>query len=173
MKQPMLCLSLVSLALLSPACGHGHSHDADGHEHGEGSHAHDEGDEDAGGHGDEHDGDAHDEDEHVEESLGWVRIGSFKVQLAQGHGPVAAGKEAHLVVKLPYSDDGETQVRAWIGTDDRLASYVGKGEYAAEHDDYDVHATAPDPLPADTRWWIELERPDGTKLLGSAEPLME
>jgi hypothetical protein len=113
------------------------------------------------------------DDHHDEESLGTVRIGDLTVELAQGHGAVTAGHEGHLVVKLPYSDDGATDVRAWIGTEDRLSSYVGLGTYAPDHDDYDVHATAPDPLPASPRWWIELEKPDGSKLVGSALPILE
>lgn len=111
--------------------------------------------------------------EHAETSLGTVRIGELDVELAQGHGAIEAGKEGHLVVKLPYTDGGATIVRAWIGTQDRTLSFVGKGEYAASHDDYDVHATAPDPLPEDARWWIEIDRPDGTKLTGSATPRFE
>lgn len=111
--------------------------------------------------------------EHAETPLGTVTIGDLEVELAQGHGGIAAGKEGHLVVGLPYSDGGSTIVRAWIGTEDRTLSYVGKGEYAPAHDDYDVHATAPDPLPEDAMWWIEIERPDGTKLVGSAQPLWE
>ena len=110
---------------------------------------------------------------HDEESLGTVQIGDLTVELAQGHGAISAGHEGHLVVKLPYSDDGATVVRAWIGTEDRLSSRVGLGTYAPDHDDYDVHATAPDPLPANPRWWIELERPDGSRLVGSASPRME
>ena len=110
---------------------------------------------------------------HDEESLGTATVGGLAVELAQGHGAVAAGKEGHLVVKLPYSDDGSTVVRAWIGTEDRTLSYVGKGQYAPSHDDYDVHATAPDPLPDGALWWIEIEQPDGTKLVGSAEPILE
>ena len=110
---------------------------------------------------------------HAEDPLGTVTIGDLEVELAQGHGGVAAGQEGHLVVKLPYSDGGSTIVRAWIGSEDRTLSLVGKGEYAPSHDDYDVHATAPDPLPEDPLWWIELERPDGEKLVGSARPLMD
>ena len=119
------------------------------------------------------------EDDHVhsEVSLGTVTIGDLEVELAQNvaedHGAVAAGQEGHLVVKLPYSDSGSTIVRAWIGTDDRTLSLVGKGEYAPSHDDYDITTTAPDPLPADTKWWIEIEKPDGTKLVGSVQPIME
>ena len=110
---------------------------------------------------------------HAEDPLGTVTIGELEVELAQGHAGVVAGEEAHLVVKLPYSDRGSTVVRAWIGTEDRTLSYVGKGEYAASHDDYDIHATAPDPLPENPRWWIEIEQPDGTKLVGSAQPILE
>ncbi|MEQ8765954.1 MAG: hypothetical protein RL885_18695 [Planctomycetota bacterium] len=109
--------------------------------------------------------------EHAEDPLGTVLIGDLEVELAQGHGGVEAGKEGHLVVKLPYNDQGATIVRAWLGTEDRFASLVGKGEYAPSHDDYDIHAVAPDPLPENTMWWIEIEKPDGTKLLGSKKPL--
>jgi len=111
--------------------------------------------------------------EHAEDPLGTATVGDIEVELAQGHGVVVAGEEAHLVVKLPYSDGGSTVVRAWLGTADRTLSYVGKGEYAPSHDDYDIHATAPDPLPAETLWWIELEQPDGTKRVGSAQPILE
>lgn len=113
------------------------------------------------------------EHDHAEDPLGTIQVGDLAVELAQGHGGVVAGKESHLVVELPYSDSGATIVRAWIGTEDRTFSLVGMGEYAPSHDDYDVHATAPDPLPENAMWWVEIERPDGTKLVGSAKPLME
>ncbi|MCP3918100.1 MAG: hypothetical protein GY711_21335 [bacterium] len=111
--------------------------------------------------------------EHDEEPLGTVEIGGMQVEFAQGHGSVAAGEEGHLVVKLPYSDNGATTVRAWIGTEDRTLSYVGKADYAKSHDDYDAHANAPDPLPENVMWWVEIEKPDGTKAVGSVQPLMD
>ena len=77
------------------------------------------------------------------------------------------------MVKLPYNDKGATVVRAWIGTEDRTLSLVGKGGYAPSHDDYDVHAIAPDPLPDNVMWWIEIQKPDGTKLVGSIKPLLD
>ena len=110
---------------------------------------------------------------HAEDPLGTATVGDMQVELAQGHGAVTAGKEGHLVVKLPYSDKGATIVRAWIGSADRTLSLVGKGEYAPSHDDYDVHALAPDPLPANPMWWIEIEKPDGTRQSGSARPILE
>jgi hypothetical protein len=125
----------------------------------------------------DHDADdhmGHDDHDHGEEvALDPATIGDMTVELMQAHGPLVAGEEGHLVVKLPYTDNGETIVRAWIGTEDRTLSYVGKGEYAPSHDDYDIHAMAPDPLPDDAMWWIEIEKPDGTKVVGSAEPIMD
>lgn len=109
---------------------------------------------------------AHDH-EHDEVALGTFIAGEMEIEAAQGHGNVEAGKEGHLVIKLPYKDDGATVVRAWIGTEDRTLSSVGKGEYAPSHDDYDIHAVAPDPLPADAKWWVEVEKPDGSKTVGS------
>jgi hypothetical protein len=110
---------------------------------------------------------------HDETSIGAAMIGDFEVELAQGHGAVIAGQEGHLVVKLPYSDSGASIVRAWIGTEDRTLSFVGRGEYAASHDDYDIHAVAPNPLPEDAMWFIEIEMPDGTKVVGSAQPILQ
>jgi len=110
--------------------------------------------------------------EHDEVSLGSFTAGDMSIEAAQGHGMVEAGKEGHLVITLPYKDDGSTVVRAWIGTEDRTMSAVGKGEYAPAHNDYDIHAIAPTPLPADAKWWVEVEKPDGTKSVGSVAPKM-
>jgi len=133
----------------------------DDHDH---DHDHDHGDHD-------HDEVGHDHDDEI--PLGTTTIGDIEVEAAQGHGEVEPGKEMHLVVKLPYNDNGATIVRAWIGTEDRFASLVAKAEYSASHDDYDLHAIAPDPLPEGAKWWIEIEKPDGTKVVGSAKPITE
>ncbi len=113
------------------------------------------------------------DDHHNEVSIGTVEIGGAVVGLAQGHGKMKAGDESHLDVKLPTNDRGATIVRAWVGTSDRTKSLVAKGAYDASHNDYDVHADAPDPLPEGVQWWIEIEKPDGTKAVGSANPILE
>ncbi|BCX48454.1 hypothetical protein HAHE_23620 [Haloferula helveola] len=107
---------------------------------------------------------------HAEVPLGTLKAGELELEATQGVDVVEAGKEGIIVIKLPYKDDGATVVRAWIGTEDRTLSTVGKGNYMAEHGDYDIHATAPDPLPEGAMWWIEVEKPDGTKLVGSITP---
>lgn len=171
MKTLTSVILAVSLTMWLAACGESSSETAsegssDTHTHADGSTHDDHAEEET--HADEEEDHAHDET-----SLGAVTIGEMQVELAQGHGAVRAGQEGHLVVKLPYNDNGATLVRAWIGTEDRTLSYVGKGEYAPSHDDYDIHAMAPDPLPENVMWWIEIEKPDGTKVVGSAEPILE
>lgn len=141
----------------SPNPGDATHADHNGHDHGDGDH--------------DHDGEMHDDHGHANEvALDPMTVGGMTVELAQGHGEIEPGKELHLVVKLPYSDNGATVIRSWLGTEDRFASVVAKAEYAPSHDDYDVHAMAPDPLPENTMWWIEIEKPDGQKLLGSTTP---
>lgn len=145
--------------------GHAHAETTDdGHEHYEGD-------------GNDHSEHAHENDHghgHGEETdLGTFAIGDMGVSVAQGHGAVGPGKEGYLVLKLPYGDKGATAVRAWIGTEDRTLSFVGKGVYAPSHDDYDIHAIAPKPLPQNVMWWIEIEKPDGTKVVGSVKPLLD
>ncbi|MCP3905056.1 MAG: hypothetical protein GY715_15640 [Planctomycetes bacterium] len=103
----------------------------------------------------------------AEAPLGAVTVDGMKIEALQGHGALTAGALGHLVIKLPYSDSGATIVRAWIGTEDRSAALVGKGDYAAAHDDYDIHAEAPDPLPPGGAWWFEIEKPDGSTHVGS------
>ncbi|MHC4377457.1 MAG: hypothetical protein ACYS26_12725 [Planctomycetota bacterium] len=173
-------LTLGLACLLPIACGGsdagdapaGHSHDGHSHAEGGDGHSHDGHSHDGGAAESDHSDDA-DGHDHDEVSLGSVEIGDWTVELAQGHGALAAGKESHLAVKLPYSDSGATAVRAWIGTEDRMLSLVGKAEYVAAQDDYDLHAIAPDPLPEDVRWWIEIEQPDGSRVLGSALPILD
>jgi hypothetical protein len=109
---------------------------------------------------------------HDEVSLGSFTAGDMKIEASQGHGKVEAGKEGHLVLKLPHKDKGATVVRAWIGTEDRTMSAVGKGDYDASHNVYNIHAIAPKPLPEGAKWWVEIEKPDGTKAIGSVAAKM-
>lgn len=163
----LAALTVLGLAL----SGCGESGSGDVHSHGQDTHPHAD-----GSTHDSHADDAMDRDDHAhddEVALDPATIDGMTIELAQGHGAIKAGWESHLVVKLPYNDNGATIVRAWIGIDDRTLSFVGKGEYAPSHDDYDIHAMAPDPLPENTMWWIEIEKPDGTKVVGSAKPIME
>ena len=158
--------ALLSSAIAISGCGEeaAHDHDHDGHTHAEGDgHDHDE---HAEGDGHEHaKGDDHEHGDEV--SLGQVAIGDISAEAFQGHGDVEAGKELHLIVKFEEATPGASTVRAWIGTDDRLSSTVAKAEYVEGEHAYELHAVAPDPLPENAMWWIEVEAADGTKSVGS------
>lgn len=159
MKKLITTITTMSLAALLVSCDNkDKGKDAHGHDHNEPT--------EGGNHPNENEsGDDHDHREEVE--LGEFDIQGHKVQASQSHGNVEAGKEGHLVIKLPYQDNGESVIRAWIGTKDRTLSTVGKGVYACSHDDYDAHMLAPDPLPEGSKWWLEIEKPDDTKAVGS------
>ena len=158
--------TITALALTAFLAGCGDSHQTADQDHGTETaeiHGHDH----ATGEG--HHDHGHD---HDEVPLGTFTAGDMQIEASQSHGNVEAGKEGHLVIKLPHNDAGATVVRAWIGTEDRTLSTVGRGEYAADHNDYDIHAMAPDPLPENTMWWVEVEKPDGTTAVGSIAPKM-
>lgn len=169
MKKRIYILPAFVVFGLITGCGdsHDHSHGDHDHSHGEHGHSHGDHDHEHGEEGHKHEEEGDHEHEHEEVALGTFDVSGVSIEAAQGHGDVEAGKESHLVVKLPYNDKGASSVRVWIGTEDRTLSVVGKAEYAASHDDYDVHATAPDPLPEGASWWIEIEKPDGEKVVGS------
>ena len=153
MKKHTQLLTASSFLMMTMSCGdpgsHGHSHDHSHEEHGHG-HAEEESK----------------EDKHEISLLGEFDVAGMPVKAAQGHGSVEAGKESHLAIKLPFEDKGETNVRVWIGVEDRTLSAVGKARYSSSHADYHAHAIAPDPLPEGASWWIEIEKPDGTKHVG-------
>lgn len=165
MKMRYMMIPALALSALLVGCGEKKTATADDH-----GHPHKEGE----AHGDPSAAAKTEEDhDHGDEvALGKFKAGELEIEAAQGHGMVEAGKEGHLIIKLPYKDDGATVVRAWIGTEDRTLSAAGKGEYAPTHDDYDIHAVAPSPLPADVKWWVEVEKPDGSKAVGSVAPKM-
>lgn len=148
----VLC-SAIAIGGCGDEAGHDHEHDDHTHTDGDG-HDHDEHAE-----GEEHD--------HDEVSLGQVAIGDVSAEAFQGHGTAGAGKELHLIIKFEEATPGASTVRAWIGTDDRLSSTVAKAEYVAGERAYELHAVAPDPLPENAMWWIEVEAADGTKSVGS------
>jgi len=171
--RPLHQLLLSTLFVCSlVSCG-GDASDPHGHSHGEAGHSHEGDHSEEASHSEDHGSEGHEDGdhEHDEVDLGSLQLGPHSVQLAQGHGPLVAGEEAALVVKLPFNDGGKTQVRAWLGGEDRLQSFVAVGVYAPSHDDYDLHAPAPDALSEDTSWWVEIELPDGSRLVGSHPPL--
>jgi len=153
--KPITALSLaLGLALAMNACNESSS-SSDSHAHGDDTHTHAE--------------ESHATDDmHESIPLGSIMIDNITVELTQNYGKVDPGEEEHLVVKIPQGDPETLTVRAWIGTEDKTRSYVGKGEYSAVQGVFDIHIIAPESFDPDAKWWIEIEKPDGSVHTGSA-----
>lgn len=155
------------------AADHDHDHDHD-HAHDDHDHDHD--------HAHDHDhGDAFPDDleppdlsppgsEHVlhsdERLIGDAPIARMDMYGVQALGPVRPGEPARLWVFLSRDDGGRTMVRAWIGTNRRADFDVVLGRYDAERGGHVIDTVAPDPLPPMAQWFVELQRPDGTRHTG-------
>lgn len=171
----MIKTSTLLLALSSTLwiAGCGESGEPGGDDNGDGTHTHADGTVHKDGDDAQPADTGHGDDHGIETPLPTATIGDDQVELTQAKGAIQPGKEGILLVKLPYKDNGETIVRAWIGTEDRTRSMVGKGVYAPSHGDYDIHTMAPESLPENVMWWVEIEKPNGTKAVGSTTPLTE
>ena len=124
----------------SPAADHGH-------DHADGDHAHD--------HAAPSDGHTHG----ATIELGEAEAGGFKIK-ASRDGDVKAGGEAPIDVWVNGGKGGNA-VRFWIGTEDAKGSVKAKAEVEVDH--WHTHAEVPDPMPAGTKLWVEIEGDGGAK----------
>ena len=147
-------LASLGFGLLIGACSETGNPSSD-HDHGDDTHSHTENEQLS-------------DHSHETIPLGSLTISDLTMELTQGHGAVDPGEEEHLIVK--FTDEGQDALtlRAWIGTEDKTRSYVGKGEYSADRGVFDFHIIAPKTLEQNAKWWIEIERPDGSVHIGSA-----
>ncbi|MBX3373674.1 MAG: hypothetical protein KF817_07555 [Phycisphaeraceae bacterium] len=115
----------------------------------------------AGGHGYGHHG------EPVE--LGTTRIGAYQVHAARDEGAVTAGGDVPIDVRVDGDVSGITAVRFWIGTEDGDGAMRARGEREDPSvlNHWHAHADVPDPMPADSRLWVELELRSGERVRGS------
>jgi len=161
----------VSLAVI-PACEQKKSDSqqdtadkaADAHDHGsDGEHAdHDEPKTSTAGHGG------------AIIPLGTSTIGSFNVMATRDEGSIVAGKDAPIDITVT-STAGSTvkavAVRFWIGTEDAKGSVKAKSEVEnpAEPNRWHTHAEIPNPIPAGSKLWVEIETDNGETVTGSFE----
>lgn len=155
---PMFILSAATIATLTllPACekkpdaptkpapntgahapGDGHDHkDGDGHTHKDGH-----------GHGPKLD-------------LGSQSAAGMTIA-ATREGGVTPGGEASFDISVTGGTGKPAAVRVWVGVQDGKGSVKSKAE--AEGDGWHAHAEVPDPLPAGSKLWIEIETASGQK----------
>lgn len=109
-------------------------------------------------HGDDHDHD----DDHGHgpvTQLGEQSAGDFTVT-ASCAGDVKAGGDAAFDVTVTGSAK-PVAVRMWVGTQDGKGSIKAKGE--AETGGWHAHVEFPNPIPADGKFWVEIEDAKGEK----------
>ena len=129
---------------------------SDGHDH---DHANDK---------DHKDGDHHDSHGGAFIELGEQTIGAFTVKVTRDDGPIVPGKDAPIDVTVTPPTGGATKViavRFWVGTQDGKGSIKAKGDIEdhKEPSRYHTHAEIPNPIPADSKLWVEIEDDKGVK----------
>lgn len=101
-------------------------------------------------------------------ALGEQTIGPFTVAASRDEGQIVAGKDASInanVTPAAGSAAKATAVRFWIGTQDGKGSVKAKAEMEnpADPTKWHVHAEIPDPMPAGSTLWVEIEDDKGEK----------
>ena len=147
------CIVAGSLALA--ACDNkGHSHDpepargaaADGHAHGK---------DDGHAHGKDN-GHAHG----AVTQLGEQAVGGFTVK-ASRDGELKPGGDAPIDVWITGGAAKIAAVRFWIGAEDAAGSVKARADL--EKDNWHTHVEVPNPLPAESKLWVEIEAEGGAK----------
>lgn len=106
--------------------------------------------------------------------LGSSTIGAFAVNATRDEGAIVAGKDAPIDVTVTPAAGSTVKanaVRFWIGTEDAKGSVKAKAdiENPAEPNRWHTHAEIPNPIPAGSRLWVEIEDDKGAKSVGSFE----
>jgi hypothetical protein len=155
---PIAAVSFYAVAMLplagcegdksaAPAAAHDHDHDhaAAGHDHA------------AASQDPTKPNDGHEHGTTTE--LGEQEAGGFKVK-ASRDGSVKAGVDAAIDVWVNGGKAGNA-VRFWIGTEDAKGSIKTKAEVEVDH--WHTHAEVPNPLPAGSKLWVEVDGDGGAK----------
>lgn len=130
-------------------------------------------------HGHEHGPDGEHIDQHEDHSgpvleLGEQAIGSFSAKATRDEGEITAGQDTPIDVTLTPAE-GSTAVAAavrfWVGTEDASGSVKARAEVEnpADPNRWHVHVEIPNPLPAGSKLWVEIEDASGATSVGSFE----
>ncbi|GMU84596.1 MAG: hypothetical protein IPM64_16775 [Phycisphaerales bacterium] len=99
--------------------------------------------------------------------LGEATVNGMKVKAARDAGDIKPGGDAAIDVWVDGGLGNAAAVRFWIGTEDAKGSIKSKAE--VEDGKWHTHAEVPDPLPAGSKVWVEIEGKDGKKSVASFE----
>ena len=101
--------------------------------------------------------------------LGTATAGAFSLRAARDEGAIKAGGDAPIDVWVTGGTAKVVGVRFWIGTEDARGSMKAKAEieFPAEPNHWHTHAEIPDPIPAGSKLWVEVEDDKGGRSLAS------
>lgn len=92
--------------------------------------------------------------------MGEQTIAGHQVKAARdGAGPL--GADAPVDIWVDGGTGGMASCRFWIGTEDGKGSVKAKADVEVDH--WHTHAEVPQPLPAGSKLWVELETAKGEK----------
>ncbi len=94
--------------------------------------------------------------------LGEQAAGGFTIK-ASRDGAITPGKDAAIDVWVTGGSAKVAAVRFWIGSKDAKGSVKAKAEI--EKDNWHTHAEIPDPIPAGSQLWVEIETDTGEKVV--------
>ncbi len=101
--------------------------------------------------------------------LGTTPIGPYTVHATRDHGEIKAGGEAPIDARVTGDGPKVVAVRFWIGVKDAAGSIKARAdiEDPKEPNRWHTHAEVPEPLPAGSELWVEIEDEKGTRSVGS------
>ncbi len=126
---------------------------------------------DAHDHDHDHDGmGSGDHGEMIE--LGSMEAGPFRIRATRDEGEIVPAGDAPIDVWIDPTGEAAPRVvavRFWIGDPSGKGSIKAKAsiEDIDEPTRWHTHAEIPDPLPANSKLWIEVEDAEGTRTLAS------
>jgi hypothetical protein len=84
---------------------------------------------------------------------------STEGKASRDQGQIKPGEDAPIDIWLDGGLGNAAAVRFWIGTQDAKGSIKAKA--AVEDGHWHTHGEVPDPIPADSKLWVEIEGKDG------------
>lgn len=93
--------------------------------------------------------------------LGETTVDGMKVRTSRDAGDIKAGGDAPIDIWIDGGLGSAASVRFWIGIESAKGSLKAKAEDENGH--WHTHGQIPDPLPADSKLWVEIEHKDGKK----------
>lgn len=105
--------------------------------------------------------------EHNRLPIGEATVGEMKL-VATMDVPVKATGGGECAFDVVITGGKPKSVRFWIGTEDAKGSVKAKAEEETT-ENWHSHAEVPNPLPAGSKFWVEVEPPTGEKFVRSFE----